>query len=1182
MSVFPGPLWVTRRALRSGRARCAAGPWPPRLVARRRGMASSPSSVVALVLNSSADAVKFGLFEMREQEARATASAVCRGRVTSLGSARQGVEARWSDGTAFENANERLGDHEAAVERVLSLLEDDGERIAVVGHRIVHGGAELSSTVAIDDSVEERVEAHAALAPLHNPACLAGVRAAKRLLPRAKHCGVFDTAFHARSLGPEAYRYAVPDDWYEDLGVRRFGFHGVSFQNVVAKLGPKLSRGSIVLHLGDGGSSACCVRDGRSVDTSMGLTPAEGLVMGSRCGDIDLGAVAHVARLKGLASIDDVEAELTRNAGLVGVSGVSTSMPAVAAAAEAGDPNAALARTLFVERARKYIGAYLVKLGGRLESLVFTGSVGVGDAALRELICRDLEPLGICLDPVRNGAAVDDYADVATAVSHTRIIVAASDEEREMALEATRCSGLLDRAIDEAVARRRARPPSRQTGSGSSGLVPALGRAVYVDGSGPTACEEVGLLYQVLSACGGNLGYFRPFCADDDRKLSTVRELFQLNDGIDAMRGCDLHTAKALTAAGREDELIDAIVAKFVDYASTKDFVLVSRGHVGDDSDPAWTAKVASALGVPVVYAARATSRDELCETVARVKTALASTSARFAGVVATLPGLSDEDAAFVRRTLGDVTPAVLAAADPTFAELSVAELAATLDGAKVLFGAPQLARSIVKGVVVATRHTADVLEILEHAEPGQLVVFHASRADLVLALVLAYQSVDFPSIAGVLLSGTDGDERSIDESHFASTLSLLHSVATQLRLPPVVCVPGSTFDAANAVHQTSPVLLPTSAAKIEAAQVLFEKHLDPAFRAALLPCASAGVSTPRPDPTPKLFQHELFAKARRRPMRVVLPEGDDRRVVAAASELLRRGLCELTILGDPDAIRALAAESRADVSKATLLDPHASVPDELVDALVEARKHKGMTRDAAFALLRDDPNYYGTLMLHLGLADGMVSGACHSTAATMRPALQIVKMQPGVSIASSVFFMLLQSGVKVFGDCAINVSPDAHDLAHIAAASARTARAFGIEPRVALLSYATGDSNKGELIDKVRDATLEARRLAPDDLFEGPVQFDAAVDPAVAAVKFHGKDNPVAGKANVLIFPTLDAGNSAYKAVQQASKTIAVGPVMQGLRKPVNDLSRGCTVDDIVNTVVVTCVQAATIDHPS
>jgi phosphate acetyltransferase len=325
-----------------------------------------------------------------------------------------------------------------------------------------------------------------------------------------------------------------------------------------------------------------------------------------------------------------------------------------------------------------------------------------------------------------------------------------------------------------------------------------------------------------------------------------------------------------------------------------------------------------------------------------------------------------------------------------------------------------------------------------------------------------------------------------------------------------------------------------------------------------------------------------MFSKARQDKQRIVLPEGLDVRVVTAAAELVHRELCEVTLCGDPETIQANAQQANVDVSGCDIVSPQDVLVDnpqpwaeEMVEAFYQARKHKEIkSREMAREKLLSDRAYFGTMMMKQGLADGMVSGTRQSTANTMRPALQLIKMQPGFNIASSVFFMMLRDKVYVYADCAINVDPTAEELAQIAVASAHTARAFGVQPRVAMLSYATGDSNKGPMVDKVIRATAIAKELAPDELIDGPFQIDAAVDPAVAAVKFPA-GGPVAGKATVCIFPDLNAANNGYKAVQQATKTVANGPIMQGLRLPVNDLSRGATVEDIVNTAVATALQA-------
>jgi len=394
----------------------------------------------------------------------------------------------------------------------------------------------------------------------------------------------------------------------------------------------------------------------------------------------------------------------------------------------------------------------------------------------------------------------------------------------------------------------------------------------------------------------------------------------------------------------------------------------------------------------------------------------------------------------------------------------------------------------------------------------------------------------------------------------------------------PVITTSSETFDVATKIEQTPAFITSMSKEKIDTAVTLMTENLDYSL---LSNFQSDEYLENIRDVGPRLFQYSAFLKARQLQKKIVLPEGADPRVVEAAAILAKRKLCDVILVGDPDIIRENAEKLRVSLDGVSICDPqNYDLFDEMVEAFVEARKSKGMTHLEATNFLLQDVNYFGTLMMHMGHADGMVSGAMHSSANTIRPALQILKTAPGASVVSSVFFMLLEDGVKVFGDCAINVSPNAEQLAEIAVASAKTSIQFGIEPRVALLSYATGDSNSGDLIDTVIEATTLAKKKAENegflnpDFIEGPLQFDAAVDPAVAAVK--AKDSLVAGRANCLIFPDLNAGNNGYKAVQQASKTIAVGPVLQGLKKPVNDLSRGATVDDIVNTAVVTALQAA------
>jgi phosphate acetyltransferase len=308
----------------------------------------------------------------------------------------------------------------------------------------------------------------------------------------------------------------------------------------------------------------------------------------------------------------------------------------------------------------------------------------------------------------------------------------------------------------------------------------------------------------------------------------------------------------------------------------------------------------------------------------------------------------------------------------------------------------------------------------------------------------------------------------------------------------------------------------------------------------------------------------------------VVLPEGTDERILRATEVVLRRGVAGVTLLGPVDQVRGRAAALGLDIGAAAVLDPVAPEAHETRERFAAtyatARAHKGVTlRQARDVVV--DVSYFGTLMVLEGLADGMVSGAAHTTAHTIRPAFEVIRTVPGVRTVSSVFFMCLADRVLVYGDCAIIPDPDAGQLADIAVSSAATARRFGVEPRVAMLSYSTGESGTGAEVDKVREATRLVREREPGLPVEGPIQYDAAVDASVARAKLPGSE--VAGQATVFVFPDLNTGNNTYKAVQRSAGAVAVGPVLQGLRRPVNDLSRGCTVADVVNTVAITAIQA-------
>ena len=324
---------------------------------------------------------------------------------------------------------------------------------------------------------------------------------------------------------------------------------------------------------------------------------------------------------------------------------------------------------------------------------------------------------------------------------------------------------------------------------------------------------------------------------------------------------------------------------------------------------------------------------------------------------------------------------------------------------------------------------------------------------------------------------------------------------------------------------------------------------------------------------SPVVFERQLIEQAKANRKHVVLPEGEDDRILQAVDQLLKQGVAELTILGDVDDMNRRARDLGLDLSGAHLINHlESGLADEFAADFAELRKKKGVTLEEARETMKD-VSYFGTMMVHKGLADGMVSGAAHTTAHTIKPSFQIIKTAPGTSVVSSIFLMVMQGRLWAFGDCAVNPNPTAEQLGEIAAVSARTAQQFGIDPKVAILSYSTGTSGSGPDVDRAVAAVEAARQANPELVVDGPLQFDAACDPGVGKKK--APDSPVAGQANVFIFPDLEAGNAGYKIAQRTGGALAVGPVLQGLNKPVNDLSRGATVPDIVNTVAITAIQA-------
>ncbi|MEU4553304.1 phosphate acetyltransferase [Micromonospora violae] len=686
-----------------------------------------------------------------------------------------------------------------------------------------------------------------------------------------------------------------------------------------------------------------------------------------------------------------------------------------------------------------------------------------------------------------------------------------------------------------------------------------MARSVYltsVGSGGGKSAVALGLA-ELLSRQVGRIGVFRPLVADGggpDPILALLSERYRVEVPLAELAGASYAEAAALVADGRREELISAIVERYRAVERQCPAVVVVGSDFDDPGDPArprelaFNARLATEFGsvvVPVV--------DGFGQEPAAVASAVRGAYHDLADLGATVLAVIANRVA-APMTLPDLpVPAYAIPEVPSVSAPTVAEVAAALDATLLAGDDAALGRDVLDFVVGA----AHVPTLLGHLTEGALVITPGDRADLLVAASAAHVAGQV-SVAGLVLTlGVQPDPRA---------MRLVEGLNTGLA---VLSVRSDSYDTVAASSRIEGRPSAANPRKVEAALGAFERCVDTDDLARRLRVSRSTRVTPL------MFENELIDRARSKPRHLVLPEGTDERILRAAEILLRRGVAELTVLGRPDEIARRTRELGIDLGDAHVVDPGASGwRDDFAAEYARLRAHRGVTAELAYDIVAQ-PNYFGTLMVATGRADGMVSGATHTTAATIRPAFEIIRTLPDVSVASSVFFMLLADRVLVYGDCAVNRDPDAAQLADIAISSADTAARFGIEPRVAMLSYSTGSSGAGADVEKVAAATALVRERRGDLLVEGPIQYDAAIDPTVAATKL--PDSPVAGHATVFIFPDLNTGNNTYKAVQRSAGAVAVGPVMQGLRRPVNDLSRGARVPDIVNTVAITAIQAAT-----
>lgn len=689
-------------------------------------------------------------------------------------------------------------------------------------------------------------------------------------------------------------------------------------------------------------------------------------------------------------------------------------------------------------------------------------------------------------------------------------------------------------------------------------------KSIFIASAEPYSGKSVialGLVNMLLGRAQ-KISYFKPVISgtEPDSHIDTVRSHFQLTQTYADSYVFTRQEALELIKLHRQGEMLDRIISRFKSMESDADFTVVE----GSDFAGAATAfefeinrLIARNLNAPVILLVSGHQKT-VAGTVQEAVNFFQAYQSQDIQVVAVvinrvLQEQADETRNLLTAQLPEHVLAAVVPADQALESPTVAEIFEQLDG-RMLFGGDLLDNPVDHFVTGAMQ----VPNFLNYLKENVLIVTPGDRGDIIISSLQANMSASYPRIAGIVLTAGAVPEPPV--------MRLIEGLQ---HIVPVMSVATGTFETSNQVASVRSRIRPGQHKKIQLAIEMFNRYVDPE-------ALNKNIVTFHSDAmTPHMFQYQLTQWARRQKKTIVLPEGNDERILKAAARLVAQDLAGLILLGDPAEISASVKRLGIDLDlqRVSILNPkQAPQFEDYVQTLYDLRKAKNVTLEMARDLMTD-VSYFGTMMVYKGLADGMVSGAVHTTQHTIRPALQFIKTRPGISTVSSVFFMCLADRVCVFGDCAVNPDPTSEELAEIAISSADNSARFGIEPRVAMLSYSSGSSGTGEDVDKVKRATLLVKERRPDIRVEGPIQYDAAVDPLVGRQKL--PDSEVAGQASVLIFPDLNTGNNTYKAVQRETGALAIGPMLQGLNKPVNDLSRGCTVDDVFNTVIITAIQA-------
>lgn len=692
-------------------------------------------------------------------------------------------------------------------------------------------------------------------------------------------------------------------------------------------------------------------------------------------------------------------------------------------------------------------------------------------------------------------------------------------------------------------------------------------KGVYIATTEPNIGKSLislGLMQSLLGKAA-KVGYFRPIIDDirpgkTDNHINTVSSYFNLDIKYNESYAFTRSEIIRKINKNKNDEILGKIIEKYKALEARFDFILVEGSSFigkGNIMEFDMNVLIAKNLGVPAIVVGGGVGKT-LEEFVGSLQIAFDSFVDKGVEIISVIANkIQPENLDLVTTELKKYLPAdVIVSAIPlnnTLANPSIKEIVDELN-AKILFGEAYINNQAGDFNVGAMQ----LPNYLNHLRENALVITPGDRADIILGALQANKSDNYPSISGIVLTGSIMPEKSI-----------LKLIEGQTEVVPIILVEGGTFSVTNRIGNIKSQIYAENTDKITTSIKEFEEHVKvDALVERLITFKTKGV-------TPRMFQYNLFQKAKADKKHIVLPEGLDERILRATKRLVDLDVVDITLLGNKKEIdeKITALDIGLDLNKVQVINPRTSPEFEsYAQTLFELRKHKNVNLPMARDLM-EDVSYFGTMMVYKGDADGMVSGAAHTTQHTILPALQFIKTRPDASIVSSVFFMLLDDRVSVYGDCAINPNPTSEQLADIAISSAGTSLVFGIQPKVAMLSYSSGTSGIGADVERVREATNIVKERRPDLMVEGPIQYDAAVDMNVGKLKL--PDSEVAGQANVFIFPDLNTGNNTYKAVQRETKALAIGPIIQGLNKPVNDLSRGCTVDDIYNTVIVTAIQA-------